>query len=197
MNKYLFVKYNPKRDKVLNDFENIFYESKSNSDVELLELSMDNLEFFNEDSYEAYITRQFQKRDLSQSEKKRLEKFDQLADQVKSADKIVLMFGINNFSLPAAIKAWIDMVGIGNVAFTMDHSKGHSGLLEDKEVLVLNTSAAARKGSSLDLSTPVLQMNFKFWGIKKIKYIGAYGVRVSEIDVEEINNELKTFLRTW
>ena len=72
-----------------------------------------------------------------------LETSDELIAEVKIADIIVLTTAMYNYGVPAALKAWFDMVIRVDETFSFDLKRGNKPLrpIQSGKVLVLLTSA--------------------------------------------------------
>ncbi len=72
-----------------------------------------------------------------------LETSDELIAEVKKADMIVLSTAMYNYGVPAALKAWFDMVIRVDETFSFDLKRGNKPLrpIQSGKVLVLLTSA--------------------------------------------------------
>ena len=99
---------------------------------------------------------------------------DSLVDELKRADAIVIGAPIYNFSIPASLKAWIDMVARARKTFRYSEN-GPVGLLSDKKAYVLVASGGVSVGSPTDFATPYLRHALSFVGIDDVEVIAAKG----------------------
>ncbi|PJJ60582.1 FMN-dependent NADH-azoreductase [Hymenobacter chitinivorans] len=97
---------------------------------------------------------------------------DQLVAEVQAADVLVIGVPIYNFSIPAALKAWIDQIVRAGLTFAFLES-GYAGLLHGKKVYLVVASGAVEVGSSLDFATPYLQGLLAFIGLTDVEVISA------------------------
>ena len=109
-------------------------------------------------------------RTAEQSQKLRTS--DQLIDEIKSADTLVIGTPIYNFGIPATLKAWIDQVARVGLTFRYTE-KGPVGLLEGKRAIVVVASGGTKVGSDIDFATPYLRHALKFIGIEDVTVIAA------------------------
>jgi FMN-dependent NADH-azoreductase len=79
-------------------------------DIEELDPLFDEPDLFHSDRLLAYINRDFLVQKLLPEEECLLSKLDRMAVQLKSADIVVTVFLMYNFSVPAIVKAWFDSV---------------------------------------------------------------------------------------
>jgi FMN-dependent NADH-azoreductase len=79
-------------------------------DIEELDLLFDEPDLFLSDRLLAYINRDFLVQKLLPEEECLLSKLDRMAVQLKSADIVVTVFLMYNFSVSAIVKAWFDSV---------------------------------------------------------------------------------------
>lgn len=108
----------------------------------------------------------------SEMQKQRLEFSDQLIDEIRHADHIVLTTPMYNFSIPAPLKAWIDLICRAGVTFQYS-ADGPVGLLKNKRVDIIMTTGGVPLQSPADFSSDYLKQIFRFIGIEDIHIIAA------------------------
>lgn len=108
----------------------------------------------------------------SAAQRKVLEFSDCLIDEIKRADVLVVGAPIYNFSIPATLKAWIDMVARARVTFRYTDA-GPVGLLSGKKAYVVVATGGVAVGSPADFATPYLRHALAFIGITDVEFISA------------------------
>ena len=103
-----------------------------------------------------------------------LSRSDDLVAELKEADVLVIGSPIYNFSVPAVLKAWIDMIARARLTFRYTEN-GVEGLLEGKKAYVVVPSGGVPMGSPVDFATPYLRHALGFVGITDVEFIGAQG----------------------
>ncbi len=91
-----------------------------------------------------------------------------------AADILVIGAPIYNFSVPASLKAWIDLIARVRLTFRYT-DEGPVGLLDGKKAYVLTPSGGVPVGSAVDFATPYLRHALGFVGIDDVQIIGAQG----------------------
>ena len=120
-----------------------------------------------------WIAANFTAQDDRKSEQTaRLAFSDQLIDELKWADHIVLTTPMYNFGVPATLKAWIDLVCRAGVTFRYT-ATGPEGLLEGKRADIIITTGGVPLASPLDFVSGYLKQVFGFIGIKDVHIVGA------------------------
>lgn len=99
---------------------------------------------------------------------------DELVQELMAADIVVIGAPIYNFSVPASLKAWIDLIARVQLTFRYTEN-GPVGLLEGKKAYVLAPSGGVPVGSPVDFATPYLRHALGFVGITDVEIIGAQG----------------------
>lgn len=124
-----------------------------------------------------YERRNYLGQALSAEEAALLAPFDRYAGQVEVADRIVLAFPMYNFSLPAAVKAWLDAVMQKGRTWTTDAS-GYRGLMQGREALVIVSAGGWYRGERAmwDHATPLLRHAFSFMGFASCETVLVEGV---------------------
>ena len=110
----------------------------------------------------------------SDAQRRTLAFSDELVEELKAADILVIAAPIYNFSIPATLKAWIDMIARVRLTFRYTEN-GPVGLLEGKKAYVLTPSGGVPVGSPVDFATPYLRHALGFVGITDVHIVGARG----------------------
>jgi FMN-dependent NADH-azoreductase len=97
---------------------------------------------------------------------------DELVEELVRADILVIGTPIYNFSLPASLKAWIDMVARARKTFRYTEN-GPRGLLEGKKAYLVVATGGVPVGSPVDFATPYLKHALKFIGISDVDIVAA------------------------
>ncbi len=97
---------------------------------------------------------------------------DELVNELKDADVLVLAVPVYNFSIPAALKAWIDMVARARLTFRYTEN-GPRGLLTGKKAYLVVATGGVPVGSAVDFATPYLRHALAFIGITDVEVIAA------------------------
>lgn len=97
---------------------------------------------------------------------------DALVEELKAADLIVIGAPVYNFSVPAALKAWIDQISRAKLTFEYTPD-GPVGLLEGKTALIAAASGGVPIGSEADFATGYLRHVLGFIGIADVHIVAA------------------------
>ena len=82
---------------------------------------------------------------------------------------------VYNFGMPAALKAWIDLVARPKITFAYTEG-GPVGLLEGKRAIVAVASGGTQIGGAGDFATPHLRHVLNFIGISDTTIVNARDV---------------------
>jgi FMN-dependent NADH-azoreductase len=99
---------------------------------------------------------------------------DELIAELKAADVVVIGAPMYNFTIPASLKAWIDLIARPRVTFRYTEN-GPEGLLQGKKAYVVVSSGGVPIGSPVDFATPYLKHALAFVGLTDVEFIGAAG----------------------
>lgn len=110
--------------------------------------------------------------DRSEAQKAILAQSDALIAELESADTIVIGSPIYNFGIPAALKAWIDMVARARKTFKYTEN-GPVGLLKGKKVYLAMASGGTEIGSDIDFASTYMQHILGFLGLDDVTIIAA------------------------
>jgi FMN-dependent NADH-azoreductase len=108
----------------------------------------------------------------TQEQEERLSLSDELIKEVIWADIIVIASPIYNFSIPSALKVWVDQICRAGLTFNYSET-GPVGLLKDKRAILTMTSGGVPVDSAVDFATPYLRQVLNFIGIQDIQTVSA------------------------
>lgn len=97
---------------------------------------------------------------------------DQLIAELMAADVVILGVPVYNFGVPAALKAWIDLVARARVTFRYSEN-GPQGLLKGKRAYVVLASGGVAAGGPTDFASGYLRQLLGFLGITDVEVIAA------------------------
>ena len=96
-----------------------------------------------------------------------------LVTEVSEADLLLLAVPIYNFSIPAALKSWIDLICRDNVDGGRANNLARQ--YKNKQALIILTSNYTRANGDGDFATPYLKFILQFIGIDSVAFIDATG----------------------
>ena len=106
---------------------------------------------------------------------------DQLITELRDADMLLISVPMYNFSLPSALKAWLDqIVRIGHT-FSFSPDSGFSGLLTGKRAIIVATYGASFSSEAMrpmDFLTPYLKALLGFLGFQSVEVITLEGTSI-------------------
>jgi FMN-dependent NADH-azoreductase len=111
---------------------------------------------------------------------------DELIGELNAAETILIVTPMYNFSIPSALKSWIDHVVRINRTFSYD-GKNFTSLVRAKRVVVVAAFGAGGYGGALataDFVTPYLKFLFGFLGISDVTVIPAEATTANAATVE-------------
>ncbi len=128
----------------------------------------------------------------SEAQTKTLEFSDKLIDELRRADHIVLTTPMYNFSIPASLKAWIDLICRAGVTFQYT-ADGPVGLLRKKHIDIIITTGGVPLQSPVDFLSDYLKQVFRFIGIEQINIIAADQMNVdAEVSFNKALDQINT-----
>ena len=146
---------------------------------------------------EAWINASFtapEERSASQLEA--LAESDALVAEMQAADVIVIGMPVYNFGIPAALKAWIDMITRARLTFRYTES-GPEGLLKGKKAYIVLASGGVPVDSPVDFATPYMRQALSFVGIDDIDVIAADQLMSRAVDsIDEARARIAELIHT-
>lgn len=127
--------------------------------------------------------------DRSDEQKTSLATSDELVNELRAADTVVITAPVYNFHVPAALKAWIDMVARARETFRYTE-EGPVGLLTGKKVYVVMTSGGTVLGAENDFVSDWLKYILAFMGMTDVTFIDSSGLMLDETKAEKAEAEI-------
>lgn len=109
---------------------------------------------------------------------------NQLIDELKQHDVIVITAPMYNFTIPSQLKNYFDFIARSGETFKYTE-QGPVGLLENKRAFVLTSRGGIHKDTPIDTMVPYLTLFLNFVGIKNIEFIFAEGTALGAESVEK------------
>ncbi len=134
------------------------------------------LPFVNEAMIDAYFT---PSPNRTPRQHRLLAKSDSLIQELKSADMVVFGIPIYNLSVPAVVKAYIDLICRAGETFHYTDS-GPEGLLSDRKTYIVISSGSTTIESELDFVSGYMRQVLNFMGIRDIEVIKAHRLVFSD-----------------
>lgn len=158
-----------------------------NHAAEVIERNLsDGLKFIDADWVGANLTSPEQR---SRAQQETLSMSDHLLRELDDADVIVITVPLYNFSVPATLKAWVDMVCRAGLSFRYTDN-GPVGILRDRPVYLVIASGGVPLGSAADFASGYLHHIFSFIGITDVRDVFAGGTNLDQSASEKAALEM-------
>ncbi|WP_422060017.1 FMN-dependent NADH-azoreductase [Sphingopyxis sp.] len=108
----------------------------------------------------------------SAEQKAALASSDALIAELEAADTIVIGVPVYNFGIPAALKAWVDLIARARRTFRYTET-GPEGLLTGKKAYLVVASGGVPVGSDYDFASRYMLQVLGFVGITDVTVIDA------------------------
>lgn len=116
---------------------------------------------------------------LTPRQQEALELSNQLIEEIKASDTLVIGAPMYNFSIPTQLKNWFDLIARAGVTFSYTE-KGPVGLLTGKKVIVVTTRGGIHKNSDTDLMIPYLKTILGFVGMTNVEVVYGEALNMGE-----------------
>ena len=107
-----------------------------------------------------------------------------LVAELQAADDIVIATPMYNFSVPAALKACIDLICRDKITFAYENDVSR-GLLSNKQATVIITSGGTVSGNNVDYATGYIRHILEFIGVNDVTIIDVTGLSKNRSQVIE------------
>ncbi|MEL7290364.1 MAG: FMN-dependent NADH-azoreductase [Pseudomonadota bacterium] len=121
--------------------------------------------------------------DLTEQQQAVLALSDQLIDELKAADQIVIGAPMYNFMVPTQLKNWFDMIARAGVTFSYTEN-GPVGLIDNKKVIVVTTRGGLHKDSPRNSIESYLTTMLGFIGLTDVEFVYAEALNMGEEQAE-------------
>lgn len=108
----------------------------------------------------------------SDAQKSHLAHSDELIAELRAADTIVIGLPVYNFGVPAAFKAWVDLIARVGETFAYTEN-GPVGLLSGKKAIVAFAAGGVAIGSDYDFASGYVRQLLGFIGITDVTFVAA------------------------
>ncbi|MDP2574379.1 NAD(P)H-dependent oxidoreductase [Vibrio penaeicida] len=127
--------------------------------------------------------------DLTEEQQNILATSNQLIEEIKQADKLIIAAPMYNFTVPTQLKNWIDLIARAGVTFQYSEN-GPEGLLTNvKETTVITTRGGVHKDTKNDIVTSYLKTTLGFVGIHNVNFVYAEALSMGEeLASQELTN---------
>ncbi|OPJ55945.1 FMN-dependent NADH-azoreductase [Alkalithermobacter paradoxus] len=196
MAKLLYIVANPKVEsqsyslQVGDEFLDIYKSKNPNDEVVELDLYKIDIPYIDEDVFNGW-GKLAKGEDLTDSERKKIDRINQLSDEFVSADKYVFINPMWNFSIPPIMKAYIDTICIAGKTFKYTED-GPIGLLDNKKALHIQSSGDIyykHNNGEVDFGDKYIRFILNFLGITSIESIFIEGMGKNPSESDEIKQE--------
>lgn len=141
------------------------------------------LPFVDAEMIQAYFTPDA---DKTEALKKATSFSDELVQELFDHDVYVLATPIWNFSVPAVLKAYVDLVSRAGKTFKFEGPGQSVGLLQNKKAYIVVASGGIPIGSAYDIATSYLKSVVGFLGITDVTVVGADGLNIPAMAVSKL-----------
>ena len=167
--------------RLVDDFMAVLQKHYKEINIQQRDLIHDNLPFINEEWISANFTKAEQR---TAEQRVVLAQSDSLVGQMQDADILVFGVPIYNFSVPASLKAWIDLVARAGLTFRYTEN-GPIGLLKNKKAYLILASGGTPIGGAIDYASGYLRHVMGFLGIRDVELISAERLNADGADSQQ------------
>lgn len=137
-----------------------------------LDLAKTQPDLFDTPRIDAYTRRNYGGQTLDDAQTAAMAQMDAFTQQVIDARQVLLAFPVYNFSVPGAVKAWIDAVVQKNRTWTIKDGQ-YTGLMQGRRALVIATAGGPMSGehAHLDHAIALARKQFEFMGFDQVESV--------------------------
>ena len=194
MNHLLVIQSSPRDDSVSTTLSNQLSERLKiqNAGLKITTRNIaTSLTFVSSEMIAAFYTPEAQR---NEAQKNLIALSDELLAELENSDGLVIAAPMWNFTMPAALKAWFDLVvRVGRSFQFKKDGSGFESLLKDRKTYLLVATGGVPIGSPMDMLTPIVKTILGFIGIKNVEIIAVEGTNMPNAaeKIEEISQKIK------
>ncbi|NGY05148.1 FMN-dependent NADH-azoreductase [Solimonas terrae] len=162
--------------KLANEFVAGWQKANPDGRVVVRDLATEPLPHLSAERVQAFFTPAAQRTAEQQAHSSASE---ELIDELKAADVVVLGLPLYNFGVPSTLKAYFDHLARNGISFRYT-ANGPEGLIADRKVYVFAARGGFYKDTPADSQTPFVKAFLNFIGLRDIEFVYAEGLNVSE-----------------
>mgnify|MGYP002631242289 CR=1 FL=1 len=137
-----------------------------------------------------------QAENLTDKQKKTLSLSDKLVAEIEAADTLIIGVALYNFSIPASLKLWIDLICRARKTFKYS-DKGPEGLMTGKKAIICFASGGTSFRSDIDFASGYIRHILGFIGIKDVTFIKADKHFMDNQSVNRANSAVDTLVQNY
>ena len=115
---------------------------------------------------------------------------DELINELKAHDVVVIAAPMYNFNIPTQLKNYFDLVARAGVTFRYT-AEGPEGLVKGKRAIVVSSRGGIHKDTPTDLLVPYVKLFLGFIGITDVNFVFAEGVAYGPEVAEKAQHDAK------
>ncbi|MBZ2169218.1 MULTISPECIES: FMN-dependent NADH-azoreductase [Marinobacter] len=146
------------------------------AEVNYRDLASEPVPHLDAERFQSFLTPE---EDLNAEQKAALNHSNELIDELKQADVVVLGVPMYNFGIPSVLKAYFDHIARAGITFRYTEN-GPEGLLEDRPVYILAARGGMYANTPNDSQTPYLRSFLNFLGLKDLHFVYAEGLNMGD-----------------
>lgn len=196
MTKLLYITAHPHDEKVSfsmaagKAFIDSYKEANPNDEIVHIDLYKENIPHIDVDVFSGWGKLQTGKGfdELSEEEKSKVGRLNELSEQFISGDKYVFVTPLWNFSFPPVMKAYIDSVCVAGKTFKYT-AEGPIGLLTDKKALHIQSRGGIYSegpAAEVEMGHRYLNVIMNFFGVPSFEGLFIEGHNAMPDKAEEI-----------
>ncbi|MDV5227641.1 NAD(P)H-dependent oxidoreductase [Providencia rettgeri] len=181
---------NSQTKRILNYFERYWIKNHENTSIIKRNLVKNSLPIMDEEVFSAYYSTPLTQQ--SEKQKKAIEISNELIDEIKRSELIVMTAPMYNLSISSQLKNYFDLIIRAGLTFSYINNE-RVGLLKNKKALILTSQGGLKYDKDMDYLNNYLRDLLNFVGIEDSTFIGVEGVAMkpNNIELEHSNAEKK------
>lgn len=176
-----------------NEFVETFRNSHPDVKVITRNLSENPVPHLTAEEFQAFLSKP---KDRTAQQQAAIEYSDNLINEIREANIILLGLPMYNFGVPSTLKSYFDHIARAGVTFRYTEN-GPVGLIENKKVYAFATRGGLYVGTPLDTQTNYVKDFLKFIGIQDVEFVYAEGLAMGVENKETAISKAKAAIHSF
>ncbi len=161
-------------NQLTDEFVSTWLRNQPDSQIRVRDLALEPLPHLDAERVSAFFTPTESRTAIQQT---LVDLSDELVNEIKQAEIIVIGVPMYNFGIPSTLKAYFDHIARAGVTFRYTEN-GPEGLLTGKKAYIFATRGGQYAGTVLDTQTAYVRDFLNFLGITDVEFIYAEGLNM-------------------
>ncbi len=181
---------------IAHQFQRQWQSSNPNAEVKIRDIIKNVIPHIDQKTIEGFYT---PAENVTPELKKATALSDELIEELKNSDVLLLSTPMYNFGVPSALKAWIDHIVRINATFGVNDKGEFYGMVKDVKAYIITTAGAVYASDemkALDFLQPYLKTVLGLIGITDVTFLSLEGTTMDVDTFDKMKADVVATIQT-